>query len=224
MQRRNPQKTKKKILPACTICGLWESFCVCPLLPRINSRVEILLIQHSSELLRQSNTGRLVAKMVTPSEIISWGAAGIPFNAAALKKPDTNYLILYPGSSTRVLEPEDVQGPRGEKTCLVLLDATWGQARSMSRRIPQIQGLPFLSLPQEQAPVWKLRRSPAPGYCCTLEATIRALSVIHGNSLSSPLLLALELVMARSLHMRGKITKNEMEEACEPVIERLLPS
>ena len=221
MLRRNPKKIRKENLPTCRICGLWERFCVCKFLPLLESRAEVLLVQHSSELLRQSNTGRLVEKMVSPSKIVSWGAENNPFDSAALEKRDTNYLVLYPRSSSRILKPDDIKGPGNQKTSLVLLDATWAQAKSMSRRIPQLKGLPFLSLPQEETPAWKLRRSPSKGYCCTLEAVYRALSILEGKTFALPLLLSLQLVMARSLHMRGKLTKLEMEAASLPLIEKL---
>ena len=180
-------------------------------LPNLDSQARVLLIQHSSELLRQSNTGRLVEKMVSPSEIVSWGAEHSPFNDAVLKRPGTYYLVLYPRSNSRTLEPGDIRGNQGEETCLVLLDATWAQAKSMSRRIPGLEELSFLSLPQEEIPAWKLRRSPSTGYCCTLEAVYRALSIIENETFARPLLLSLQLVMAKSLHMRGKLTKMEME-------------
>ena len=179
MLRRNPKKDRKKNLPSCRVCGLWERFCVCEFLPRLQSRAEVLLVQHSSELLRQSNTGRLVEKMVSPSKIAFWGAENNPFDPSVLQEPETNYLVLYPRPTARTLESADIEGPQGEKTCLVLLDATWAQAKSMSRRIPQLKGLPFLSLPQEETPAWKLRRSPSKGFCCTLEAVYRALSIIE---------------------------------------------
>ena len=224
MLRRNPRKPGREKPLTCIVCGLWEKFCVCHLLPHLNSQARILLLQHSSELLRQSNTGRLVEKMVSPSEIVSWGAENTPFNDAVLKKPETNYLVLYPRSDCRILEPRDIHGDQGKETCLILLDATWAQARRMSRRIPGIEELPFLSLPQEETPAWKLRRSPSRGYCCTLEAAYRALSIIEGEDFARPLLLSLQLVMAKSLHMRGKLTRQEMERTCAPLVHELASS
>ena len=221
MLRRNPKKSKKENIPTCGVCGLWDQFCVCEILPRKTSRIEFLLIQHSSELLRQSNTGRLVEKMIEPCEIIPWGSPDVPFSPESLKKPGTRYLVLYPRSDTRLLEPADLQSPGGGKTSLVLLDATWAQAKSMSRRIGELQDFPFVSLPQGEAPRWKLRRSPGPGYCCTLEAVIRTLAIIEGADFAAPLELALELVMTHSLHMRGKLNKTEMEDICLPIIEGL---
>ena len=138
-----------------------------------------------------------------------------------MKKPGTNYLVLYPRSNSRTLEPGDIRGNQGEETCLVLLDATWAQAKSMSRRIPGLEELSFLSLPQEETPAWKLRRSPSTGYCCTLEAVYRALSIIESETFARPLLLSLQLVMAKSLHMRGKLTKMEMENTCAPLTDEL---
>lgn len=224
MLRRNPKKTKRDILPTCSICGLWAHFCVCEILPQVQSKIGITLIQHSSELLRQSNTGRLTRKMIDPCEILHWGSQETPFQNHSLKVPGVSHLVLYPRASSRVLKPGDFKGPRGENRNLVLLDATWAQAKSMSRRIPEIQDFTFVSLPQTSAPSWKLRKSPGRGHCCTLEAAIRALSVIEGKERVRPLEMALELVNARALHMRGKLTKVEMEKTCRPITDSLQPS
>ena len=194
---------------------------MCELLPRIKSKAELLLIQHSSELLRQSNTGRLVEKMIEPCELISWGSREFPYREEALNNPSRNYLVLYPRAQNRPLIPADIEGPAGEGTSLVLLDATWAQAKSMSRRIPELQKLTFVSLPQSAAPAWKLRRSPGDGLCCTLEAAIRAIEIFEGEAHVQPLEMALELVMARALHMRGKLNKLQMEKTCAPILEFL---
>ncbi|MEC7776042.1 MAG: DTW domain-containing protein, partial [Planctomycetota bacterium] len=99
--------------------------------------------------------------------------------------------------------------------------ATWAQAKSMSRRIPDLQRLTFVSLPQSATPAWKLRRSPGKGLCCTLEAAIRAVEIFEGEAHVKPLEMALELVMARALHMRGKLNKLQMEKTCGPILEFL---
>ena len=221
MLRRNPRKRKAEGLPTCQICGLWEQFCVCDLLPRVPTKVGFLLIQHSSELLRQSNTARLAKKMISPCEIITWGSREIPYEQDALKNSAHRNLVLYPRTESRLLEAGDLHAPEGKSTNLILLDATWAQAKSMSRRIPGLQDLTFVSLPQHPPPSWKLRRSPGRGYFCTLEAVIRAIAVMEGEDHVRPLELSLELVMARGLHMRGKLNKHQMERTCRPIIERL---
>jgi DTW domain-containing protein YfiP len=221
MLRRNPRKSKAAGIPTCHICGLWDHFCVCDLLPSIRSKVGFILIQHSSELLRQSNTARLAEKMISPCEIVSWGSPEIPYRDGCLKNPDHKNLVLYPRPENRLLNKDDCLGDNGEPTNLILLDATWAQAKSMSRRIPGLPGFTFVSLPEQPPPSWKLRRSPGKGYFCTLEAVIRAMAIIDGDQHVRALELSLELVMARGLHMRGKINKLQMERTCRPIIERL---
>ena len=219
MQRRNPRRVRKRVAPSCRVCGLMLSTCVCDLLPRIRSRVELVVYQHFSELNRQSNTGRLVAHMIEPSRILQWGSE-TPIPETTFDEPDAVTYVLFPRSTMNVLSAEHV-ATDGRRTSLILLDATWGQARSMSRRIPAIQSLPFLSLPEGDTPTWKLRRSPGSGQCCTLEAAYRAVSILDGESVAAPLMTALELIMARGLHQRGKIRRAEMEATCEPLLATL---
>jgi len=159
--------------------------------------------------------------MIDPCELALWGSREFPYREELLNNPSRNYLVLYPRAHNRPLVPADIQGPAGEETSLVLLDATWAQAKSMSRRIPDLQRLTFVSLPQSATPAWKLRRSPGKGLCCTLEAAIRAVEIFEGEAHVKPLEMALELVMARALHMRGKLNKLQMEKTCRPILEFL---
>ena len=60
-------------LARCRGCGLHEAICVCPLLPRVDLPQEFLVIQNAIEILRPTNTGRIVATMLPNTRLMPYG-------------------------------------------------------------------------------------------------------------------------------------------------------
>lgn len=94
--------------------------------------------------------------------------------------------LLYPIGEPVTVCPEPP--PRQ----LVVLDATWSQARRMYRKLEALRGLPILHLPVEPMPSARLRESPGPGRVSTIEAIARALRLLEGDEVA----LALEQLFA----------------------------
>src|SRR5262249_47622572 len=70
---------------------------------------------------------------------------------------------------------------------LVVLDASWSQARRMYRKLAALRGLPTLRLPDAEVPAARLRESPGPGRVSTIEAIAGALRLIEGDAAAAPL-------------------------------------
>ncbi len=70
---------------------------------------------------------------------------------------------------------------------LVVLDATWSQARRMYRKLDALRGLPILRLPEIPGTVARMRESPAPGRVSTIEAIAAALRLLEGDRVATPL-------------------------------------
>ena len=212
MLRRHPRKAPSADrLPFCPICGLWPHLCVCPQLPELDCALRFVVVQHVSEARRQSNTGRLTARLVAGSVVVPWGWPDRPFTPSTLADPETDYRVLYPRPQSRDLSPTLDRPTRGRRLALVLLDGTWSQTRSMARRVPGLADLSFVRLPDGPPPSWELRRSPDRSSYCTLEAAVRAVEVLQGDEAARPMRAVMERVMTRSLHMRGKIRRGEFE-------------
>jgi DTW domain-containing protein YfiP len=86
---------------------------------------------------------------------------------------------------------------------LVVLDATWSQARRMFRKLGGLRGLPILRLPDAAMPAARLRESPAPGKVSTIEAIARALRLLEGDEVAVPLERLFDLAVVRA-HETGR--------------------
>lgn len=108
----------------CPRCFLRVDLCLCSELTCIRSNIQIVIVRHFREERLSSNTGRLAALMLSNVCIVPYGG-GEPFDEEPLRGDDT--WLLFPDAKSTA--------PCGRPQRLVLLDATFRQARHMYRKI-----------------------------------------------------------------------------------------
>src|SRR5437762_8580013 len=126
----------------------------------LSTTTRVVIVRHHLERHRMSNSGRLAHLALPNSQLVDHGGAG---GVAQLSALDGAWLVYPLGEVTRV-RPEPA--PRQ----LVVLDATWSQARRMYRKLEPLRGLPTLHLPDAPMVAARLRASPGPGQVSTIEA------------------------------------------------------
>ncbi len=155
----------------CERCLFQRRVCLCAAIPELPTRTRIVIVRHHLERHRSSNSGRLAHLALPNSEIVDHGGAAGPARLPALD----GAWLLYP-------EGEPARAPPAEPPAkLVVLDATWSQARRMYRKLHALRGLPILHLPEAPMAAARLRESPAPGRVSTIEAIARALRFLEGD-------------------------------------------
>ena len=154
--------------------------CLCAEIPTITTRTRIVIVRHHLEQHRASNTGRLAHFALPNSELVDY-----PGGELAL---DNAWVLFTHGGETPVEPPKQ----------LVVLDATWSQARRMFRKIGALRGLPILTLPDAPMPRARLRESPGPGFVSTIEAVARALRILEGDAVAAPLERLFDVAVARA--------------------------
>src|SRR5262245_55653473 len=103
----------------CTRCLLRE--CLCAQVPVVETRTRVVIVRHRLERWRSSNSGRLAALALRNCEIIDHGGE---LGIARLPRLDGAWLVFPEGAPTTACpEPPPRQ--------LIVLDATWAQARRM---------------------------------------------------------------------------------------------
>ena len=168
-----------------------QRVCLCAQIPTIETRTRVVIVRHHLERWRSSNSGRLAHLALPNSVIVDHG--GGRRGPAVLPPLEGAWLLFPEGEPTTVCPvPPPVQ--------LVVLDATWSQARRMYRKLDALRGLPILRLPELPVPAARLRESPGPGRVSTIEAIARALRLLEGDAVAAPLeaLFAIAVERARS--------------------------
>lgn len=172
----------------CPRCLLQQRVCLCAEVPTIATRTRIVIVRHHLERFRSSNSGRLANLALTNSAIVEHGGNGGP----AVMPDLAGAWLLYPEGEPAHSAPD----PAPEQ--LIVLDATWSQARRMYRKLGALRGLPILRLPDDPMPRARLRESPGPGRVSTIEAIARALRLLEGEPAAAALEQLFQVAVARA--------------------------
>lgn len=197
---------RSRKLPRCGGCWLPPPLCLCAELPVIGTRTRLALLVHHVETIKSTNTGRLLARMLTGTSVRVLGA---PDRAPHAPLPAGRTLLLFPEESAPVLSADMVGS---EPALLIVPDGTWRQARRMCHRDPDAHAALAVRLPEGAGTRYGgLRQSERPGALSTLEATARALGILEGEAVEAQLLAAFEKWLERSLYVRehGEIVAME---------------
>jgi len=179
----------------CPRCLLQLEFCVCGVLPRVEARTEIVLIQHVTEKFMTSNTGRFAALVLAKSRVLAYGG-GEAFDPLPLRAPGS--VLLY-SSGPAPARPLPFLPRR-----LIVLDGSFRQARRMYKRLPELRALPEFSLPAPDVVPTRLRRPTQPDGMSTIEAIAAALSLLEGPELAAPLWALHAELVSRADRVRGR--------------------
>jgi len=164
--------------PRCTRCNLSRHLCLCDEIPQVQTRTRILLVQHVMEIAKKSNTGRVAALALVNAKRIVHGSPSGTSDLELLTEPGT--WLLYPDGPTA---PPGTPPPRQ----LVVLDASWSQARRMTQRLAVLRTLPRLALPPPEPGLLRLREPSHPSGMSTLDAVARAVAALEGADVAEPL-------------------------------------
>ena len=183
----------------CPRCLRPETHCLCRLIPSLDSRTRVLLLQHPSEVNHALNTARLAALGLRNAELI----VGEVFD-------DLPTLLNQPGYRARLLFPaEDAQTLQGyagddQPLLLVVPDGTWRKARKMLHLNPLLAALPRVTLAAGGVSRYRLRKAPGPGALSTVEAIVQALQVLEAPSSFEPLLKPFEALIEGQIAAMGE--------------------
>ncbi len=167
----------------CPGCRLMLSHCMCALRPQVPTRAGMCLLMGDIEALKPSNTGWLIADVVSDTFAFGWARTSVdPALLALLADPQWQPLLVYPGefvAPARVVQalPFLSAAVPLKRPLFILLDATWAEAGKMFRKSPYLDGFPVLSLQPEQLSRYLLRRSKRDDHFCTAEVAALCLAL-----------------------------------------------
>src|SRR5258705_9324726 len=118
----------------CERCLFQQRVCLCASVPAIANRTRVVIVRHHLERFRSSNSGRLASLALANCEIVEHGGAAGPAKLPGLE----GACLVYPLGEPSVPVPAPRQ--------IVVLDATWSQARRMYRKLEALRGLPIWRL------------------------------------------------------------------------------
>ncbi|WP_434456018.1 DTW domain-containing protein [Stutzerimonas urumqiensis] len=187
----------------CARCGRPVRLCLCALIPSLDNRTRVLLLQHPDEARHALNTGRFVALGLRKADL--W--VGETFPALAELIAEHRALLLFPGAAA--ISATDLaidhQGDAKERL-LIVPDGTWKKARKLLYLNPELEELPRIAVPDGPPGRYRLRKAPSAQALSTVEAVVRALNALEPPASFDELLAPFEALIASQIAEMGEAT------------------
>ncbi len=136
----------------CEMCRIAEAYCICELRTQTRSNCSFLLLMYDDEVLKPSNTGRLIADIFPDTHAFLWHRTE-PNHELLNVINDDRYqpFVIFPEEYSYAEQTVYNQKPNNLENhkipLFILLDATWRQAKRMFRKSPYLSTLPIVSIP-----------------------------------------------------------------------------
>lgn len=165
-----------KFVVRCERCQLAGFACMCSWRPELAARCEFVLLMHTDEVFKPTNTGRLIADVLpNQTHVFCWSRT----------EPEQELLELLADSRRRcvIVFPADANeaGPNartlvsvlpndGKIITFILLDGTWKQSGRMFHLSRWLEAVPCVVLPEAMVRGYAVRKSHQEHYLSTAEA------------------------------------------------------
>lgn len=162
----------------CVLCQVAADNCICRYKPSCESSAAFCLLMYDDEVLKPSNTGRLIADVIADTHAFIWSRTELDVAFEALiANDDYQPFVVFPRQDVedgRQIYESVPQIETGKKPLFILLDGTWREARKMFRKTPVLNRLPVISLaigenPQKENSDYQIRKNAVAGQLATAE-------------------------------------------------------
>ncbi|WP_117234857.1 tRNA-uridine aminocarboxypropyltransferase [Vibrio maerlii] len=157
----------------CPHCQIKQDACMCQYQPDVETAVSAMLIVSDNEVLKPSNTGRLIADVVKGTYVYQWNRTEPSAEMLqVLNDPRYQPVIVFPedyvDEKSRMVQQLEMRN--GDKQFLfIFIDGSWREARKIFRRSEYLQSLPVLSIEPDKVSEYLMRKSDNEQHLSTAE-------------------------------------------------------
>lgn len=175
-----PFKARGYKVIRCENCRIAQKFCICQYKPPCHSDAAFLLLMWDDEVLKPSNTGRLIADLITDTHAFIWQRTEIdPKLLALINDPQYQPFVVFPqdyASETQQVVNQVPPMENGRRPLFILLDGSWREAKKMFRKSPYLADIPILSIQLDsQDERFRLRKAQGDDRLATAEVAAHVL-------------------------------------------------
>lgn len=178
MEKKNKIKQVTKLYDTCEYCGVPMLNCICHKVHQIDTEAEIWILSSAKEVIRPTNTARLI-KLVNKAstKIFIWERTVEPKELIELiEGGEFEVYLLFPADEENK-HREKAFKRSDKKPAFIIIDGTWQEARKIFNRSQYLKELPLLTLNLDNESEFKLRRGIPDGGICTIEAAMKVLEL-----------------------------------------------
>ncbi len=211
-----PFGARGKKLIRCNLCLLGEQFCTCALRRQLTTQASFLLIMYNDEVLKPTNSGRLIADLIPDTHAFLWNRTEPAPELLALLASDQYQPFLvfpaqYADQGQEVLQQIPMASlSEGKRPLLIMLDGSWREAIKMFRKSPYLQGLPLLSFDPDELATYALRKGSHDFQLGTAEVAALALGAMGEMENGRALTAWFDLFVESSLLGRNRRSREDI--------------
>ncbi|ALD97244.1 MULTISPECIES: tRNA-uridine aminocarboxypropyltransferase [Pseudomonas] len=185
----------------CERCLRPATHCLCALIPQLDSRTRVLILQHPDEVGHALNTARLAALGLVNAQLL----VGEVFDdlQQILNPPGYQPRLLFPGEAAQALTP---YAQDSLPMLLVVPDGTWRKARKLLHLNPLLAELPRVTPGDVPVSRYRLRKAPGPEALSTLEAIVHTLQMLEAPTSFEALLKPFDALIEGQIQAMGSET------------------
>jgi len=133
----------------CEICRIGLSHCICELTPKAESNAGFLLLMYDTEILKPSNTGKLIADVVPDTFAFLWSRTEENKELlAVLDDEKWQPFVVFPeqyADEGREVFNQNIPLQSNKRPLFIMLDGSWREAKKMFRKSPYLNRFPVVS-------------------------------------------------------------------------------
>ena len=189
----------------CHYCMLGKQFCICDHQPLVESSAGFMLVMFDYEMIKPSNTGRLIADVIADTYAYKWSRTEPSQEMIDIINSDCwQPFIIFP--EEYVVERERVQTGAltltpGKRPLYILLDGSWREAKKMFKKSEWLQGLPVISFDPQTVSQYQIRKAAKDNQLATAE--VAALVLAHHGEQQNSQVLACWFDVFRERYLAG---------------------
>jgi len=165
----------------CENCRIALKHCICQYKPKCHSKATFLLLMWDDEVLKPSNTGRLIADLITDTHAFIWKRTEVDETLLSLiNDPTYQPFVVFPADYANehqqvIHQVADIKPP-AKQPLFILLDGSWREAKKMFRKSPYLEKFPVLSINLDtQNERYRLRKANGDDRLATAEVAAHVL-------------------------------------------------
>jgi DTW domain-containing protein YfiP len=151
-------KSRGMKVKRCEKCRIALDYCICALVPKLTENVQsntaFLLLMYDTEVLKPSNTGRLIADLIPDTFAFLWSRTEPnPKLLTLLADEQWQPYVVFPAQyaeDDREVVTKEVICQNGKRPLFIMLDGSWREATKMFRKSPYLSHFPMVSFDPEK--------------------------------------------------------------------------
>ena len=200
----------------CPVCERALKGCLCPLIQKIDNRIELGILQHPTEVSQVKGTAKLAQLSLSACRFWIGEEADQLDDFMVWLNSGEAVFLLYPSIENQLESFQSFSIPQiqrefsSDNIKVLILDGTWRKTHKMMMLSRELRGLNRIILEPKQQSNYQIRKQKNVMSLSTVEAIYETYAQLEGSAEKfKPLITAFEQMQSQQLAYRNKPTTSQ---------------